>query len=293
VKARTSNKPKGRAGALPFRTAFLCLAFSLPSAALAFDASAEPARLKPGDPFVVRVRSNPHAPEAVPAGPGVSALNFASCGEGCYVAVGAVDLAAAPGRLAITVKAGAEERSLALNVDRGAFPVQRLTLPREMAAPPPEVQARIEREARMLEEIFGRVSERLWEGPFAMPLNNGFSTGFGVRRVINGKPASQHRGVDIRGAEGTPVHAANRGVAVFAGETYFGGNTLVLDHGAGVFTVYMHLSKISVSERELVGKGGLVGLVGSTGRSTGPHLHYGVKVGGSTANPVAMSGLGL
>jgi murein DD-endopeptidase MepM/ murein hydrolase activator NlpD len=273
---------------------FLLIVLSfLPCTASAFEVVAEPVTLRPGDPFVVKVLSNPHEPEARVEGVGGAGLNFAPCGEGCFIAVGAVALDAEPGELKVTVRAGGESRTLSIMVEEVNFPIQHLTLPESQVTLGPEDEERAEREAEALRAAWSRVTERLWDGGFIMPLDNGFSTAFGVKRIINGHKESVHRGVDIRGSHGEEVRAANRGVVVLVLDTFYGGNTLVLDHGLGVFTIYMHMSAVKVMKRELLSKGDVIGLVGSTGRSTGPHLHYGVKVGGASTNPVSMAGLQL
>jgi murein DD-endopeptidase MepM/ murein hydrolase activator NlpD len=271
---------------------FLVLVLA-PSLARAFELVAEPGRLKPGDPFIVKVLSNPHEPEAEVAGPVSAELHFTGCGDGCFVAVGAVDLYAGPGEVVLTVAAGGERKTLCLKVEEGKFPLQRLTLPENQVTLSPEDQQRADREAEMLASIWSGTSERLWEGGFIMPLGNGFSTAFGTRRIINGERESIHRGLDIRGKRGEEVKAANKGLVVLVSDTFYGGNTVVIDHGRGIYTIYMHMSGVMVMERELVSKGDVVGLVGSTGRSTGPHLHFGVKVGGVSTNPTAMTRLPL
>ena len=126
-----------------------------------------------------------------------------------------------------------------------------------------------------------------------MPLANEISTAFGTRRIINDKVMSSHRGLDIRGKTGEPVRASNNGRVVLAQDLFYGGNTVVLDHGQGIYTIYMHLSHFKVQEREMVSKGETVGLVGSTGRSTGPHLHFGVKVQNISVNPLSFTRLVL
>jgi murein DD-endopeptidase MepM/ murein hydrolase activator NlpD len=133
----------------------------------------------------------------------------------------------------------------------------------------------------------------MWEGKFIAPLENEISTVFGTKRVMNEKWTSVHRGMDIRGKEGEQVRASNSGKVVLSEELFYGGNTLVLDHGQGIFSVYMHLSGFNVKSGDIVSKGDAIGLVGSSGRSTGPHLHFGVKVVGINVNPVSLMKLEL
>jgi hypothetical protein len=274
----------------------LALLHPFVSEAGAFEMVVQPQRLLPGDPFVVMVTTGRVAPAGLEAellGTGAAGLNFTGCGRGCYMAVGAVALSAGPGEMEITVINGAERKSRGLKVVEGEFPTQHLTLPEEQVTLGPGDQARVDREAKELSAIWSRVTERLWEESFIMPLDGGLSTRFGTRRIINSNKRSAHRGVDIKGMMGEPVKASNRGLVVYIGDTFFGGNTVLVDHGQGIYTVYMHMSKVNVIKRELVSRGDVIGLVGSTGRSTGPHLHFGVKVGGVSASPVSMTRLPL
>jgi len=152
---------------------------------------------------------------------------------------------------------------------------------------------RAKREDKRLKSICQIVSERLWEGKFILPLENDISTVFGTKRIINQKMISIHRGVDLKGQEGEEVKASNSGRAVLAEELFFGGNTIILDHGQGIYTIYMHLSKFNVKPEDIILKGDIIGFVGSSGRSTGPHLHFGVKVMDINTNPVSLAKLNL
>lgn len=269
-------------------------AFS-PAAASAFEARLSSDSVFQGDPFLVAVtfealEDAKTAPEAVFEG---SELLFGSCGKGCFLAVASAGLEASPGRYEVRVKAGDETKSLPLAVKEGAFPVQRLTLPKDKVTLSPEDEERANREARKLRELWGRAGGRLWQGGFIMPLDNDYSTAFGTKRIMNDVKNSVHTGLDIRGAQGEKVRAANSGRVALAEELFFGGNTLVLDHGQGIYTIYMHLSGFNASVGQVVEKGSVIGFVGATGRSTGPHLHFGVKVNSANVNPVAMSKLPL
>ena len=120
-----------------------------------------------------------------------------------------------------------------------------------------------------------------------MPLD-GVTTGgnFGKRRILNGQSGSPHGGVDFPATTGTPVHAPQRGQVVLAEELFFSGNTVVLDHGLGIYTLYAHLSEISVKVGDALETGAVLGKVGATGRVTGPHLHWGLTVEGARVNPL-------
>jgi murein DD-endopeptidase MepM/ murein hydrolase activator NlpD len=127
----------------------------------------------------------------------------------------------------------------------------------------------------------------MWQGPFRVPLD-GVKRGsnFGRRRILNGQPRSPHNGADFPAAAGTPVHAAQRGRVVLAEALFFSGNTVVIDHGLGMYTLYGHLKAIFVQTGEMVGAGGELGQVGATGRVTGPHLHWGLTVNQARVNPL-------
>ena len=180
-----------------------------------------------------------------------------------------------------------------MRVLEGRFETINLTLPEEKVSPSTENILRIEKEADLLNSIWQIDSERLWEGSFVFPLRNPLSTPFGTKRIINQGTISLHRGLDMEGRAGEEIHASNKGRVVLTEELFFGGNTVIIDHGQGIFTVYMHLSGFNVNLGDLVSKNDVIGFVGSTGRSSGPHLHFGVKVAGINANPVSLVGLKL
>lgn len=127
---------------------------------------------------------------------------------------------------------------------------------------------------------------------FTVPIAGVTGTNFGERRVFNGEPRAPHSGADLRAATGTPVHATNRGRAVLAKSLFFTGNTVILDHGLGIVSLYAHLSRIDVKRGDVVEKGQIIGLVGATGRVTGPHLHWAMRVQGARVDPFSLVGLG-
>jgi murein DD-endopeptidase MepM/ murein hydrolase activator NlpD len=267
----------------------MCVACDM---AQAFTAALSPPAIKPGDAFVVTVSEVPsqEVPAVIVEG---ETLHFSACGQGCFIAFAAVDVESKPGTRHVEVKVGGETRNLALVVKPGRFPEERITLPREKVFLSPEDRARADEEAARLRALFSVVSDRSWEGAFVMPLGNPVSTVFGVRRVMNKTKVNVHRGLDIKGRKGEKVRASNSGRVVLAEELFYGGHTVVIDHGQGVFTIYMHLSGPAVKEGNRAGKGEVVGFVGSSGRSSGPHLHFGVKVGGVSANPRSLVALDL
>ena len=258
----------------------------------AFQASLLPSRINPGDAFLIKVSGvgRSEIPAASLNGKGIL---FNSCGETCFVGIGAVGLETKPGRHMIHLRMGEKSMQLPLLVKDARFPTLLLTLPKEKVFLSPEDTERAEREEEQLRLLWMTMTDRLWEGTFLFPLNHSISTAFGTKRMMNRKVTSIHKGVDIRGKEGDGVKASNHGRVVLAEELFFGGNTIILDHGQGIFTVYMHMSEFKVSPGDLVSKNEIIGFVGSTGRSSGPHLHFGVKVTGINANPVSLAGLKL
>jgi murein DD-endopeptidase MepM/ murein hydrolase activator NlpD len=144
---------------------------------------------------------------------------------------------------------------------------------------------RIKSEAERLERLFAATSLPSWDFPFLPPVADYSPTNFGARRIINGEPRSQHAAVDIKVPEGTPVAAIATGTVALAGDQFFGGLSVVLDHGGGLFSVYYHLKYFTVREGDRVGKGEVIGAVGSTGRASGPHLHFGIRAAGGRVDP--------
>jgi murein DD-endopeptidase MepM/ murein hydrolase activator NlpD len=128
----------------------------------------------------------------------------------------------------------------------------------------------------------------LWHGQFDAPVPGTATSSFGRLTITNGKPAGRHQGADFRAATGTPVKAPNAGRVVLAQDLYFAGNTVIIDHGLGVFSLLAHLSRIAVRPGEIVARGDVVGESGATGRVTGPHLHWAVRLGDISVDPIAL-----
>jgi murein DD-endopeptidase MepM/ murein hydrolase activator NlpD len=159
------------------------------------------------------------------------------------------------------------------------YEVQRISgLPEAFVTPPPEIAARIAAEHARIAEERKRDSELAsFAEPFDWPAAGIMSGVFGSQRILNGEPKSPHFGVDIAAPEGTPVHAPADGIVSDSSECYLEGNFTMIDHGHGVFTSYFHQSKRVVASGDRVQRGALIGLVGKTGRATGPHLHWGMN----------------
>jgi len=169
------------------------------------------------------------------------------------------------------------------------FPEKSLWVDEKFVTPPPQAQERIRRETELLEEIYGIFTAHwLGEGAFIIPSDGEMQDNFGEKRIYNNMPRSPHSGVDISSPYGSPVRASNSGRIVLANELYFGGQTVIIDHGQGVFSIYCHFSKILKKRGISVEKGEIIGEIGATGRVTGPHLHWGIKVMGSRVDPMSL-----
>lgn len=169
------------------------------------------------------------------------------------------------------------------------FPLKRLWVKQEFVTPPQDVLDRIQWESELLSQIYDIFTLQWYgEGPFIVPSVGEANDNFGERRIFNNEPRSPHSGVDISSPHGTPVKASNSGKVVLAKDLYFAGNTVIIDHGLGVFTCYLHFSKIIAKRGDFVRKGNIIGEIGATGRVTGPHLHWGVKVSGSCVDPFSL-----
>ena len=198
-----------------------------------------------------------------------------------------LDLAASTGarQVVFEVPGGATRVAWSLRVVAGRCRVQSLSVDPRFVEVPKEEQERVKADQARVAEAYRRGSTgRLWTS-FARPVDAPSNGNFGARRVYNGKTRSFHAGLDLAAPEGTPVTAAGDGRVVLAGDLYFSGGTVLLDHGAGLFTQYFHLSRIDVKEGDTVTKGMRLGASGHTGRVTGPHLHWGAKLFGARVNP--------
>lgn len=205
-----------------------------------------------------------------------------------------IDLAVKPGpkELEITIwEKGQEKEKLtsSLEILLRDFPKKRLTVDQKYVTPPKEVQERIKREAEILAHIYSITTpDWLAKGPFILPCDGNLYPNFGQQRIYNNVPRSIHSGVDIAVPKGHPIKATNSGRVVLASDLYFSGKTVIIDHGLGLFSSYSHLSKLLVKRGEQVSTGQVVGLAGSTGLSTGPHLHWAVKVNEARVDPLAL-----
>jgi len=215
-----------------------------------------------------------------------------------WLALIGVDLDVPPGAHEVTIRytfsdGATRDAREVLSVAKGQYPETHLEVEQRYVDLSPEDAQRAARESRHIAEIYDMRSDGTdWLVPFRSPLP-GVSGGrnFGHRRFFNGQPRDPHSGADLRAAEGTTVLAANGGRVVLAENLFFSGNAVFIDHGAGIISVYLHLSQINVSVGDRIEQGEPVGLAGATGRVTGPHLHWGIRVLDARVDPFTLPGM--
>lgn len=183
---------------------------------------------------------------------------------------------------------GGEPETIRKPVTKGDWDIQRIDgLPDKQVTPDEATLARIKEERALIAKA--RATDRdafEWEAGFKWPATGRISGIYGSQRILNGQPRQPHLGLDVAQPTGTPVHAAVAGVVVLAEkDLYFTGGTIIIDHGAGVQTLYAHLSRVDVKTGEAVTTESVIGAIGATGRVTGPHLHFGVAWYGTQLDP--------
>jgi len=254
-------------------------------------AAVVPGTARPGDVVLVSVGEAATPPSGTVAG---RPLRFWQAGEQRWLAVAPLPTETPPGPAAVEVTADGLPLAPPLELVPPGFASTTLSVPPKFLEPPLEARRRMALDQAALKKAYDQpfVPPRL-SGPLAVPRDVEPSSRFGDQRVYNGKTEGVHYGLDLPGATGDPVGAAGDGEVVLARDCYMSGQTVLLWHGAGVFTAYFHLSRMEVKVGDRVGPGQRLGRVGSTGRSTGPHLHWGVKVDGLWVDPLSAARLDL
>ena len=183
--------------------------------------------------------------------------------------------------------------ALVAPVRSAAYPSEVLTVPPAFVKPDSISALRIQAEIAQSREVSRRshLRRQLWRGPFVLPRSSRITSRFGTARVFNGEVQSRHLGTDFAGAIGAPVRAAGRGLVALVADFYLAGRAIYLDHGGGVVTAYFHLSKAEVRQGQMVRAGQLIGLVGRSGRVTGPHLHWVARYGTISVDPLSLPGV--
>jgi murein DD-endopeptidase MepM/ murein hydrolase activator NlpD len=204
-----------------------------------------------------------------------------------------IDLDAELGDHVVAIEAasadGTERTTHTLSVAEKAFRTRTLQVDNAFVNPPASTQARIEREAVELNRIWRESSDtRLWAGAFVRPVPHDANSAFGTRSIFNGQRRSPHGGADFLSPAGTPVASPNAGRIVLADNLYYTGGTVVIDHGLGLVSLFAHLSAFDVEAGDMVNTGDVVGRVGATGRVTGAHLHWTLRLGGTRIDPLSL-----
>jgi len=216
-----------------------------------------------------------------------------------WIGIAGASLETRPGKYGLTLAGKTrtgEDISFQRNITVGKAKYRRIavTVPRQFTEPSPAQQQEIKEEEALKKDVFSRIDpKREWAGKFAPPVKATISDVFGTARTFNGQTQSVHQGLDYGVPSGTPVAALNRGSVLLARPLFFEGNCVVLDHGQGLLTIYMHLSKIEVKEGEQITGGQEIALSGGTGRATGPHLHVAVRWQGIYLDPATLLSLKL
>jgi len=210
-----------------------------------------------------------------------------------YLGLLGIDMQDEPGsyELAVEVKQGEQAKRLSVNVlvAKENFAVEHLTLPKEKVDLDQKATARWKAEQEQVKQALAENSRlKLWRSNFLEPVNGKRTGIFGSVRIMNGKPRNPHNGEDIGAPMGTEVAATNDGVVRLTVDHIFSGRGVFVDHGLGFYSMYFHLSEILVKDGDLVKAGQIIGKVGATGRATGPHLHWGVKLNGARVNPYSL-----
>ena len=186
----------------------------------------------------------------------------------------------ARGKHLLNISLGQEKREFSIAAQKVAWPQSILKVAPRYVEPPRDVRDQIARDQKHSRQALATRSERQWALPLERPVPGGITSPFGGRRVFNGQPRAPHKGTDMRSPEGAQVRAVADGIVLIAEPQYYGGNIIYLDHGQGVISTYGHLSAFDVTPGERVQRGQVIGRSGSTGRVTGPHLHFGLTVQG-------------
>ena len=254
---------------------------------------AHPEQVDAGRPFLVRLTSDQAFDRIRVHWMDQDFVPSVSQWNGHHVALvmlGSDVLTVKPGPQALLIRAWAGGKETvwdrSVRIRGRTYPRQELSLPSKMVTPPTETLERIKAERTRTQAAKQTWSDqRLWRLPFHRPVPGKFTSVYGLQRVLNGKPKDPHRGVDFRAPTGTAVEAVADGRVILAESHYYAGNSMYIDHGNGVISLYFHLSQFDVSPGDIVKQGQIIGRSGCTGRATGPHLHLSISVQGQLVDP--------
>jgi len=254
---------------------------------------AAPSRVGAGQPFIVRLTSDQPLDSVSFHWEGKEVVPSISVWNNRHVAMamfGTDVLNAKPGKEELSVIASIDGKEntfrRTIQITSVDYPKQELTLPKKMVTPPTAVYDKIKADRVETAAAKNTVTpQRNWRLPFERPVTGKITSLYGLQRILNGKPKNPHRGLDFRSPMGNPIKATADGVVILVGDHYYAGNSVYIDHGNGVVSMYFHLSKPIVKEGSTVKRGQAIGLSGMSGRATGPHLHFSVSVLGKLVDP--------
>lgn len=207
-------------------------------------------------------------------------------GEGTFEAVIGVPHNHKPGPSEVKVMVKGMVHSLPIKITDAKYPSENLKVSKRHTNPKKKDLEQIRSDIAEVGKIYSNITkQKYWKGPFILPVDSRVTSIYGTKRVFNGQMQSFHQGMDLKAPTGTPIHAAGGGVVVLAKSLFFTGNTVMIDHGYGVVTLYAHMSELKVKQGDHVDSGQLLGLSGMTGRANGPHLHWGVVINKVKVNP--------
>jgi Peptidase family M23 len=254
----------------------------------------QPDKLVNGSPVLFQVLTSPKVQSVSASWFGHEIVFFHPAEGKSWYALAGVPVEASPGRYDLAIKesingGNSSVTFVKIKVAAAAYPKITIQVAKQFTEPDPEQLRQIAADKDVKQKTFAaETPERLWTGPFLPPVSAPISDVFGTARVINQEVQSRHLGLDYGVPAGTAVHAVNHGTVLLARPLFFEGNCVVIDHGQGLMSLYLHLSEFSVKEGDEVGPGQLIGLSGGTGRATGPHLHLAVRWQGVYLDPAIL-----
>ena len=256
----------------------------------------QPSRPASGSPILFQVSAPASAQLVSAVWMNHEVIFFRSAKTNFWCGLAGVSLEAAPGsydlRLTETLAGGKSVETLQrIKIARAVYPKITVKVAKQYTEPSSEQLAEISADKNVKQTVFGAGAEnpqRLWTGQFAAPVEAPVSDVFGTARVFNQQIQSRHQGLDYAAPSGTPVHAVNRGTVILARPLFFEGNCVVVDHGQGLLSLYLHLSEFKVKEGEEIQEGQVIALSGGTGRASGPHLHLAIRWHGVYLDPAIL-----
>ena len=254
----------------------------------------QPISLSNGSPVLFEVKAPAKLHTVSAAWMGHSIGFSYSASDNVWYGLGGISLATAPGTYDLRVtetfaNSRTAEIARKIKIVGATYPKITIKVSKQYTEPSQEQLTAISADKGVKAKVFEAVSaQRLWAGRFVAPVSAPVSDVFGTARVFNEKVQSRHQGLDFAVGPGTPVHAINGGVVLLARPMFFEGNCVVIDHGQGLLSLYLHLSEFKVREGEEVRSGDLIALSGGTGRASGPHLHLAIRWQGVYVNPAIL-----